>query len=290
MFFAKFNLMKYFIIIYLCAFLTGVPFAASSFAKIMIKNPNRKEMEVITIEKGDSLWDLAEKYFDAPFKWKEFREYNIYTNPNLIYPGENMQIPVSLARSILKSAQVDVQAEMSKFEELREMREEIDEKLKELEMSIAQLEANTTTKSDFEEIQEGIKDLQEQLGFLASQPTANVLNLQKVTMTITEKVKKNDEKVTNIEERMDGLEEPLKQGEKNIQQVQDKLSEIDVNIQALQMGIDKNRMAITKLRSMLQKKGMVIKPESKDKRVFAFITTALAAVAWFAVNSYSHPD
>jgi len=49
MFFAKSNLMKCFIIIYLCTFLTGVPFVASSLAKITIKDQS-KQLQVITIK------------------------------------------------------------------------------------------------------------------------------------------------------------------------------------------------------------------------------------------------
>ncbi len=299
MFFAKSNLMKCFIIIYLCTFLTGVPFVASSLAKITIKDQS-KQLQVITIKKGDTLWALAAKYLADPFKWKEFKEHNIYTNPDLIYPGEEMQIPLPLAEEMLKDTERGVQVDIIKLEGLEEMREEIDAKLKELEEVIAQLKANSAnsaTKGDLQKVLTQMEDLQQKLSALTGQPVVSAFDLERTSAAITTKIEKSDEKVTNIEKRMDALEQLLKDDEGNLGQMRDKLSEIDKNIQALKMGIDNNQMAITKLESLLKasQKGaeVEVKTESKrskNKRAFAFITAALSAVAWFAVNSYSHPD
>jgi len=293
MFFARSNLIKFFIIIYLCTFLSGVPFVASSFAKITIKNQS-KQLQVITIKKGDTLWDLAAKYLKDPVKWKEFKEHNIYTNPNLIYPGEEMQIPLPLAQKMLEGMKREVQSDIISLEGLEEMREDIDEKLKELEEAIALLKANSATKGDLEKILEQIEDLQRQLTALTRRPAATASDLQQTSTAITTKIERSNEKVTNIEKRMNALEEVLKQDEGSLEQMRDKLSGMDKNIQVLKMGIDENQMAIKRLESLLKasQKGaeMEVKTESKNKRKLAFITAALAAVAWFAVNSYSHAD
>lgn len=43
---------------------------------------------VYIIKKGDTLWDLSEKYFNDPFLWPKLWQSNQYiTNPHWIYPG-----------------------------------------------------------------------------------------------------------------------------------------------------------------------------------------------------------
>jgi len=297
MFSAKSNLMKCFIIIYLCTFLTGAPFVASSLAKITIKNQS-KQLQVITIKKGDTLWNLAAKYLANPLKWKEFKEHNIYTNPDLIYPGEEMQIPLPMAQKMLEGIKREVQTDIIRLEGLEEMREDIDEKLKEFEEAIALLKANSAnsaTKGDLQKVLAQIEDLQQKLSTLTRRPAVSASDLNRTSTAITAKIEKSTEKVTNIEKRMDALEQVLKQDEGNLEQMRDKLSEIDKNIQALKMGIDKNQMATTSLESLITKatqKGteVKVKPENKNKRTVAFITAALAATVWFAVNSLSHSD
>ena len=290
MLFAKSRLIKYFIIIYLCTFLTGVPFVASSIAKITIKDPS-KPLEVITIKKGDTLWDLAQKYLNAPLKWREFENNNIYTNPHLIYPGEEMQIPLPAAKEMLEGMKGAVQVDVALSDELKKMSEETSAKLRELEEAIALLKSNSATKADLEKVLRQIENLQGQLG-ASRQATISPLDFQQTVGKITEKIEENGENVTSIDRRINGLEGTLKQGEESLQQTQDKLSELDKNIQALQSGIDKNQESIAKLESLLRKaEGDVeIEPEKKNKRVFAFITAALGAGAWFVVNSLSHLD
>jgi len=293
MFFARSNLIKFFIIIYLCTFLSGVPFVASSFAKITIKDPS-KPLKVITIVKGDTLWDLAETYLKDPLKWKRFKEDNIYTNPHLIYPDEKMQIPLPMAEDMLGDMKRQAEIDVTSLGGLEEMREEIDKKLKELEEAIAQLKANSATKGDLDKILEQIEDLQKQLTVLTSRPAVSTSDLRQTSMAITTKIERSDEKVTNIEKRMDSLEEVLKEGEGNLEQMREKLSGMDKNILVLKMGIDENQMAIKRLESLLRASqkgaGIEVKPENKNKRKLAFITAALSAVAWFVVNSYSHTD
>ncbi len=47
------------------------------------------------VEKGDTLWDLAEKYYADPFKWGIIYNANVEAieNPDLIYPEEGFLIP-----------------------------------------------------------------------------------------------------------------------------------------------------------------------------------------------------
>jgi LysM repeat protein len=46
------------------------------------------------IKKDDTLWDLAFQFLGNPFDWQKIWQINSYiTNPDLIYPGNSLQIP-----------------------------------------------------------------------------------------------------------------------------------------------------------------------------------------------------
>jgi hypothetical protein len=48
-----------------------------------------------TVIKGDTLWDLAGKYYEDPYKWGRIWEANrdAIRNPHLIYPDQQVRIP-----------------------------------------------------------------------------------------------------------------------------------------------------------------------------------------------------
>ncbi|MFO7838426.1 MAG: LysM domain-containing protein [Desulfosalsimonadaceae bacterium] len=46
-----------------------------------------------TVQKGDTLWDLSEKFEDSPWQWPELWHYNPeIANPHWIYPGQKILI------------------------------------------------------------------------------------------------------------------------------------------------------------------------------------------------------
>ena len=105
------------LILYLCASLSGVPFVLSASAKVTPKSMNGNT-SLITIKKGDTLWDLAREHLKNPAKWREFIKYNDFTNPDLIYPGETMRIPVKMAEEMkadLEEKKAMVEGDLEKF-------------------------------------------------------------------------------------------------------------------------------------------------------------------------------
>ncbi|MEW6482103.1 MAG: LysM peptidoglycan-binding domain-containing protein [bacterium] len=73
-------------------------FSPFSFAKI---TPSEKTKKII-IKQGDTLWYLAKIYWKDPLKWEEFKKYNKFTNPDLIYPGEELAIGYEEAKMLLE--------------------------------------------------------------------------------------------------------------------------------------------------------------------------------------------
>jgi hypothetical protein len=54
--------------------------------------PEGTQLHIIV--KGDTLWDLANQYFQNPFLWPQLWNANRYiTNPHWIYPGDPLVIP-----------------------------------------------------------------------------------------------------------------------------------------------------------------------------------------------------
>ncbi len=46
-----------------------------------------------TVQKGDTLWDLSEKFADSPWQWPELWHYNPdIANPHWIYPGQKIMV------------------------------------------------------------------------------------------------------------------------------------------------------------------------------------------------------
>ncbi len=46
-----------------------------------------------TVRKGDTLWDLSDRFFGAPFQWPElWKENRHIANPHWIYPGDRIRL------------------------------------------------------------------------------------------------------------------------------------------------------------------------------------------------------
>lgn len=68
-----------------------LPFSASANIDDHI---NRTESGFYyTVQKGDTLWDLSQKFSNSPWVWPEMWQYNPHIkNPHLIYPGQKILI------------------------------------------------------------------------------------------------------------------------------------------------------------------------------------------------------
>ncbi len=142
------NMGKWFLLI-LFTFGMIIPQPTDIEAKIRVKD---KKAKAITIKKGDTLWDLSDKYYNNPVLWPNFKKYNVFTNPHWIYPGEKLAIGYPDAKKLDNALQTrlnDIVGEkkdkikkiITLKEELMELQEKAAQEEKDVSALIAQKEA-----------------------------------------------------------------------------------------------------------------------------------------------------
>ncbi len=85
--------LKITLILYICTALCAV-YVLSTSARITPHDEGDQSTILITIKKGDTLWNLCQEHLKDPLRWRELSKYNDFTNPHFIYPGEQLRIPV----------------------------------------------------------------------------------------------------------------------------------------------------------------------------------------------------
>lgn len=73
------------------ALATAATSAASAQDKIQVSGGSSGEMNVYIAEEGDTLWDIADRFFSDPDYWPTLWSFNPQiTNPNWIFPGDQV--------------------------------------------------------------------------------------------------------------------------------------------------------------------------------------------------------
>ena len=68
------------------------------FPVLIFAQENKKIVEheagfYYTVQKGDTLWDLSDRFFDSSWLWPDlWSENSQISNPHWIYPGERIRI------------------------------------------------------------------------------------------------------------------------------------------------------------------------------------------------------
>jgi len=79
---------------------------------------------IYTVQKGDTLWDIAHNILKEPFLWPKVWAFNPdIKNPDLIYPGQRIKIPLFALKPELVSKEPEIKAE--EVEALKEQKEVI---------------------------------------------------------------------------------------------------------------------------------------------------------------------
>lgn len=273
--------LKLAMILYICVALTGV-YALSASARITPLD-SEEETKLITIEKGDTLWDLCHEHLKDPLKWRELSKYNDFTNPNLIYPGEKLRIPLSLAIEVVNGAEEDVKEQQEDLEKLRTDLAEseaerdklmaeikgLNDSMAELKKKIGELEASQKSQ---EKVIEAVKK--------ANTDTAN-----DVKRTVRNTRNTLQEKLDTLNGNLDSAKEMLSNLQKELKATQDLIKAVQADVKTALANIETNQNGIAELKMMIVDAQGVHEEVSSNKRAIVFITTVAAGIGLFVLNT-----
>lgn len=290
--------LSYALIIYICAFLSVGPFVNGLSAKIAPKQTD-EETGLVTIEKGDTLWDLAAEYFKDPFLWKEFKKYNKFTNPDLIYPKEKLQLP----EEILLPAGVARQMENEMIVSMGATKNDI----KKLRKEYGKVESELRSTSDnVQSIREVLAELQEENQTLKKQLRQREEKLEEL-LNKTEKQDIQDEKAQDqieelrdlltsqkaekksVQKKIKGLKGELSERSKQIEEREVELSQLSKEIKDHRERLAVSQENIVKLREKVEEAEVdyakeAEKPADEKESKLAVATAIASGVVLFVVG------
>jgi len=81
---------------------------------------------IYTVQKGDTLWDITHNILKEPFLWPKVWAFNPdIKNPDLIYPGQRIKIPLFALKPELVSKEPEIKAEKIKEETVKREGEKV---------------------------------------------------------------------------------------------------------------------------------------------------------------------
>jgi nucleoid-associated protein YgaU len=63
--------------------------------------------ETVKVEKGDSLWKIAEKQYGSGYNWVDIAKENNLTNANQLNEGQELKMPKTAVKEIVKVATIE---------------------------------------------------------------------------------------------------------------------------------------------------------------------------------------
>ena len=272
--------LKLTMILYLCAALSGV-YILSASAKIT-PHDGDDETKLITIVKGDTLWDLCQEHLKDPLKWRELSKYNDFTNPNLIYPGEKLRIPIAMAKDVVKITEEEIAEKNAELERLRSeleeseaTREKLMAEIKALNESTAKLAKQIKALEDSQKSQKALLDaIKKSTSDSANDVKKVVRNnknaLQKQLNDLNGHIESNGEMVSGLQ--------------KDLKAAQDSINKIQADVKTALAQIETNQNGINELKMMIEDAKGIHEEVSSTKRALVVITTVAAGIGWFAIN------
>ncbi|MFN3740293.1 MAG: LysM peptidoglycan-binding domain-containing protein [Thermodesulfovibrionales bacterium] len=78
----------------------------------VIETETEEGFRIYTVQKGDTLWDITHNILKEPFLWPKVWGANPdIKNPDLIYPGQRIRIPLSVLRPELVKKEAEIKPE-----------------------------------------------------------------------------------------------------------------------------------------------------------------------------------
>lgn len=273
--------LKLTLVLYICAALSGV-YVLSASAKIT-PHDGDDSTQLVTIVKGDTLWDLCQEHLKDPLRWRELSKYNDFTNPHLIYPGESLRIPIAMMKEVKTVAEEELTAAQMELEKLRAELAESEATRDKLESEISGLNKSMgKLKTQIEELEASLKS-QEKLMAAVSQSGDAISSSIKEAL----KAKKAAilREIAHLDERLAGIEKTIKK-HKMAEEATSKLVEsISEDVKMLLANVEANQKAINEIKMILEDAKGVHEELSSSKRALVFLTTVAAGVGLFAINA-----
>ncbi len=273
--------LKLTLILYLCVALSGV-YILSAAARITPKE-GEEDTVLITIEKGDTLWDLCQAHLKDPLRWRELSKYNDFTNPHLIYPGEKLRIPLSMVPGIIEDAGKKVEVDQEELEKLRAeleeseaTREKLASEIKSLNASIAKLEKQIKALEDSQKSQKALLDAIKKANNDAATDVKKVVRSSKNAL---------QKQLDDLNGRLDSLNETLGSLQKELKATQEQIGNLQGDVKTALAQIEVNQKGISELKMMLEAEKGVHEEVSSSKRALVFVTTVAAGIGWFVLNA-----
>ena len=273
--------LKLAMILYICVALTGV-YALSASARITPLDSD-EETTLITIEKGDTLWDLCQEHLKDPLKWRELSKYNDFTNPDLIYPGEKLRIPIAMAKNVVEMAEDDVKAQQEELEKLRTdlaeseaERDKLMAEIKGLNDSMAELKKKIGELEASQKSQEKVIDAVKK---------ANTDSTNDVKRTVRSTRNTLQDKLDKLNGNLDSAKEMLSNLQKELKATQDQVKVVQADVKTALANIETNQKGIAELKMMIVDAQGVHEEVSSNKRAIVFLTTVAAGIGLFVLNT-----
>ena len=278
------SILRFSLVLYLCLFLTGAAYILTASAKIT-PNPDTEGTTLITIVKGDTLWDLATKHLEDPLKWPEFKMYNTFTNPDRIYPDEMMRIPAEMVMEMIEEAVEEEMLTVSELEmvkaELAAMEAEAMAAKEMMGVTAADVTAIKMMVDDLiarqKKVEKGLKGVRDEM---VKMPDV----VGKINASLMEHAKASKKKISKVSEQVDALSgDVAKLSEMSGMLHERDMEGLKASEEMLAAGIKANADSLEKLHKM--KKDKMMEKPSKSKRTLAFLTTLAGTAAWFAISA-----
>ena len=262
------------LILYLCVSLSGVLLVLDASAKITPKETDHAT-GFYTVKKGDTLWHLAKKYRNDPLLWRDFEEYNIFSNPHLIYPKEQLQVSAMWGFpgvAMPEPEPVEMEPDIATMAELDMLREKFDAHLMATDSALNEIGA------ELSEVHEEIHGLQEGLDGLKSSMDMGGESLAAANMENTNAIGELNKSVMGLS---DGLNSHAMAWEN---QHKEHAAHIDGHLDGIQETLAGMKAVQDETAGKVEK--ILNPPKMKaKKRPIAFLTALVGGAAWVAMNA-----
>ena len=273
--------LKLALILYMCAALSGV-YVLSASARITPHDGDDQTM-LVTIEKGDTLWDLCQEHLKDPLQWRELSKYNDFTNPHLIYPGEKLRIPVAMAKDVVEIAEEELAAHQAELEQLKmelaeseATRDKLEAELSGLNESMGELKAQLKALEDSLKSQEQLMDAVGQSGDAIASGLKEALKANKDAIL---------HEIAHLDEHLAELGKMHEDRKMETKATQEQVAALQGDVKMLLTAIETNQKAINEVKMILENTKGVHEELSSSKRTLVFLTTVAAGIGLFVINS-----